>query len=339
MPSSPNRPVVAVLEPGYAGYGPETEALSPFGIDVLPVGANEDAVTRLSNDKVVAVLVRERRCDRALLDACPDVKLVLRYGVGIDNVDLDAARERGVFVANVPDYGAAQEVSDHAIALYLAVARRIVSRDREVRNGDWGIGQAAPVPGHRGATVGLIGFGRIARAALTRFRALGFHRALVADPALSAADAKAAGVEIMSVDQLCAEADAISLHAPLIEATRHILNGERIAAMKPSAIVINVSRGGLLDETALATALHEGRLFGAGIDVFETEPPEKDSPLLHAPNTVLSDHTAWYSEASVRSLQTQAAEELVRVLSGDQPRNWVNPWPVQSNHAAAGELA
>lgn len=319
-------PVVAILEPGYADYETERAALAPFGAWVMPVAAGDDIATAVAGKNVVAALVRERRVDSRVLGACPALKVVLRYGVGVDNVDLDLARERRIFVANIPDYGAEQEVSDHAVALYLAVSRRIVTRDDEVRRGIWNIGQAQPMPGHRSATLGLIGFGKIARAACRKFKALGFRRMLASDPALQGEDARNAGVEIADVDTLCREADTVSLHAPLTETTRHILDDRRIRLMKPSAILINVSRGGLLDEAALAEALRAGRLFGAGIDVFETEPPRRDNPLLSCPNTVLSDHVGWYSEASVRDLQSKAAAEVARVLSGKPPLNWINRW-------------
>lgn len=317
--------IVAVLEPGYADYETEGSMLARFGARILPVAAEDDIAT-LRGKNVAAALVRERRVDGSLFSACPDLKLVLRYGVGVDNVDIDLARERRIYVANIPDYGAEQEVSDHAAALYLAASRRVVTRDREVRRGVWNVGQSQPIYGHRAATLGLIGFGKIARAACLKFRALGFRRVLAADPLLNAETAQAADVEISDVDTICREADTISLHAPLNDSTHHIIDSRRIRMMKPTAILVNVSRGGLVDEAALAEALCANRLFGAGIDVFETEPPRGDNPLLTAPNTVLSDHNAWYSEASVRDLQSKAAAEVARVLSGKPPLNWVNQW-------------
>lgn len=319
-------PLAAVLEPGYADYTLERDALRPFGADVLAVEAGQDAVSALNNRNVFAVLVRERRIDEAIYDEFPSLRLIVRYGVGVDNVDLERATARRIYVANIPDYGAENEVSDHAVALYLAVARRIVSRDAEVRRGEWGLAQSRPVPGHRGAVLGLIGFGRIARATCLKFRALGFSRVLISDPHVDRETAATWNVERVDTDGLCREADVVSLHAPLTPDTRHIVDARRISLMKPGAIVINVSRGGLLDEAALASALTEGRLFGAGVDVFENEPPSLENPLIGAPNTVLSDHCGWYSEASVRELQGKAGEELARVLAGHPPRNWVNPW-------------
>ncbi|MET1416010.1 C-terminal binding protein [Roseibium sp. HPY-6] len=319
-------PCAAVLEPGYADYALEQEAIQRFGACVLPVSPEQDAVSALNERNVFAVLVRERPIDSAIYESFPKLKLILRYGVGVDNVDLNRATERGIYIANIPDYGAENEVSDHAVALYLAVSRRIVSRDREVRQGEWGIGQRDPIPGRRNATVGLIGFGRIARSVCQRFRALGYSRVLVSDPYLDEETRTYWDVEACDADTLCRESDVISLHAPLTTDTRNILDARRIGLMKKTAILVNVSRGGLVDEDALAKALHGGRIFGAGIDVFDQEPPATDSPLLKAPNTVLSDHCGWYSEASVNELQRRAGAELARVLEGHPPQNWVNRW-------------
>jgi D-3-phosphoglycerate dehydrogenase len=318
--------VVVVLEPGYADYETERRILAPFGVGVTAVGAKEDAVKALERLNPEAILVRERRVDAACFDAAPNLKAVVRYGVGVDNVDLSAARDRGVAVANVPDYGAAEEVSDQAVALYLAVARRVVTRDAQVRAGGWDFGQREPIHGHRGGTLGLIGFGRIARRAREKFGALGFSRVLVVDPALTEEQADAARVECADVDRICGDADLVSLHAPASPETAKMIDARRIRLMKPTAIIVNVARGELIDEAALAAALREGRIFGAGLDVFAEEPPAPDNPLLALPNTVLSDHNGWYSEFSVRELQSKAAGEVARVLGGAAPEHWVNPW-------------
>ncbi len=317
---------VAILEPGYSAYDVEADVLRESGASLVAVGAQDDAVAALTGLNPVAILVRERTIGQAELAACPRLKAVVRYGVGTDNIDLAAARARRVHVANVPDYGAEHEVSDHALALYLSLQRRIPARDAEVRAGIWGVGQAAPIPSRENAVLGLVGGGRIGLATARKFRALGFARVLVHDPFLDADTARNAHVEPVEMDELCAQSDVISLHAPLTDQTRHILNAERLARMRTDAIVINVARGGLVDETALAAALVEGRIFGAGIDVFETEPVARDNPLLTAPNTLLTDHTAWYSERSVAQLQKKAAQEVARVLSGEPPVNWMNPW-------------
>ncbi|WP_461433494.1 C-terminal binding protein [Hoeflea alexandrii] len=319
-------PIIAVLEPGYAAYDTETRVLAAHSAKIAPIGADVPAVPTLQALDPVALLVRERIVDAAVLDACPNLQVIVRYGVGVDNVDLDHARARSIYVANVPDYGAEHEVSEHAVALYLAVQRRIVSRDAEVRDGQWGVDQTAMIPSRENATLGLIGCGKIGLQTAAKFHALGFIRVVVADPYLTAEKAEAAGVEKVDLATLCRTADVVSLHAPLTDETRHILDAEHIALMKPTSIVVNVSRGGLVDEAALAAALNEGRVFGAGIDVFEQEPVTKDNPLLSAANTIVSDHAAWYSERSVAVLQGNAAREIDRVLSGDTPKSWVNPW-------------
>jgi len=319
------RPTIAILEPGYAAYDTEASVLAEQDIRIAPVAPETEAVSALKALDPVAILVRERTVDAAVINACPNLKVVVRYGVGVDNIDLEYAQTRGVYVANVPDYGAENEVSEHALALYLAVQRRIPSRNAEVRKGQWGIGQAALIPSRENATLGLIGCGKIGLRTAQKFRALGFSSVVVFDPYLSDDAARAADVRRLDLAGLCKTADVVSLHAPLTPETRHILDANQIALMKPTSIVINVSRGGLVDEAALADALNHGCIYGAGIDVFEQEPVAPDNPLLHSANTIVSDHSAWYSERSVAVLQRNAAEEINRVLNGDPPKNWKNP--------------
>ena len=316
---------VVVLEPGYADYSTEQSILAPLSLRVQAIAIDADAVAALKPLNPIALMVRERTVGAAEINACPDLKIIVRYGVGVDNIDLNTARAHGVVVANVPDYGAKHEVSDHAVALYLAVARRIVTRDRDVRNGVWGVAQDEMIPGHRGAVLGLIGYGRIARMVGSKFRALGFGRVLSYDPHVSDEVFDADTTERCDVDSICRSAAVVSLNTPLTEETRHIIDRGRLALMKRNAVLINVSRGGLVDEAALAEALENGTLFGAGLDVFEDEPPNTSGPLFKAPNTVLTDHTAWYSEHSVKFLQEAAAKEVERVLTGQQPVNPVLP--------------
>ncbi len=317
---------IAVLEPGYAEYSAEESILSDHALKVVPVAAHQDAASALQAINPLAVMVRERAVTAGLMDICPELRVIVRYGVGVDNIDIAGATKRGIYVANVPDYGAENEVSEHAVALYLAVQRRIPARDREVRSGQWGVGQAAIIPSREDAVLGLIGCGRIGLATAMKFRAFGFERIVVFDPFLDPGKAEADGLELTDLNTLCRVADVISVHAPLTAETRRVLDADLFAVMKTTTILINVARGGLVDEAALADALTTGRIFGAGIDVFEEEPVRPDHSLLFTPNTVLSDHTAWYSERSVGVLQRSAATEIRRVLSGEQPRNWVNRW-------------
>ncbi len=317
---------VVVLEPGYESYDTERRVLAPFDAVIEPVAADREpaAVAQAVRD-ADAVLVREARVDEATISAMRRCRVIVRYGVGVDNIDLDAARRGRIYVANVPSYGA-DEVSDQAMALMLAVARRVVSRDRQVRAGAWNIGQAEKIYPFRGRVLGLIGYGRIARRMRDKMLPFGIARTLVHDPHLPDADISGPGVEVCDIDRLCREADLISLHAPLTPETRHIVDRDRLRSMRPRSVLVNTARGGLVDEAALAEAIREGWIFGAGIDVFEAEPPGADHPLLALEGLVLSDHNAWYSEDSVVELQTKAAKEVARVFSGSPPESWLNPW-------------
>lgn len=319
-------PPVAIIEPGYACYDAEAEALAGSGAELVVIPEGADLQAALAHHAPQVVFVRETLIGADLMQASPKLRGIVRYGVGVDGIDRDAAKAARIVVANVPDYGAEHEVSDHAVALYLALNRRLFQRDALVRRGDWGNAQAMPVPGRRGATLGLIGFGKIARQVCSKFQALGFSRVLVCDPFVQDALLAEAGAERASLRDICASADVVSLHAPLTPDTRHAIGPAEIALFGPQTILLNVARGGLVDEAALAAALADGRLFGAGVDVFEAEPVAPDHPLLAAPNCILSDHNAWYSEQSVREIQSRAAREARRIVDGQRPENWVNAW-------------
>jgi D-3-phosphoglycerate dehydrogenase len=323
LENAPQSPLVVVLDEGYDGTDIEEAVLASFGARLVerPCHGRSDAV-RKAVDGAHAVLVRESPVDAGAIAAMPDCRAIVRYGVGVDNIDRAAAAARGIYVANVPDYGV-EEVSDHALALLFAVARRVVSRDRAVRSGAWNVARAEPMYRLRGGTVGLIGYGRIAQAFHRKAQALGYARTLIFDPYLKASPE---GAERVSLELLCHEADVISLHAPLTPETHHLIDAGKLALMKPTAILVNTSRGGLVDTVALAATLADNGIFGAGLDVFEQEPPPHDYPLLAAPNIVVSDHTGWYSEQSVTDLRRKASEEIARVFSGGTPINWVNAW-------------
>ncbi|ARQ13792.1 D-2-hydroxyacid dehydrogenase protein (plasmid) [Rhizobium etli] len=317
------QPLVVILDEGYGGTEIEEAVLASFDARVVERPCyGRAAEVRRAVIGADAVLVRESPVDAEAIAAMPACRAIVRYGVGVDNIDRATAASRGIYVANVPDYGV-EEVSDHALALLFAVARRVVSRDRAVRRGAWNIARAEPMYRLRGGTLGLIGYGRIAGAFHRKARALGYDRTLVFDPFMKTAPD---GIELSSLETLCAEADVISLHAPLTPDTHHIIRRERLALMKPNAILINTSRGGLVDTAALHQALAEQRIFGAGLDVFEEEPPRPDNPLLSLQNVVVSDHTGWYSEESVRDLRRKASEEIARIFNDEKPLNWVNRW-------------
>jgi D-3-phosphoglycerate dehydrogenase / 2-oxoglutarate reductase len=311
-------PLAVVLDAGYDDHGPEEAVLSPLGLQVVerPCHGDQKAVLR-AVEGARAVLVRESPLTASAMDAMPDCHVIVRYGVGVDNIDLVAAAERGITVANVPDYGI-EEVSDHALALLLAVERRIVPRDKAVRAGGWNIARAEPMRRLTMLTLGIIGHGRIGQAFHRKAAALGLARVLIHDPSDPGS---------CDLDDLLTGSDIVSLHVPLTPGTAALIGADRIARMRPGASLINTARGGLVDEGALAAAIASGRLRGAGLDVFAIEPPSSDNPLLALPQVVLSDHTGWYSEASIADLQRKAAEEVARVLRGESPRHWVNAPP------------
>ncbi|HAM0560912.1 TPA: C-terminal binding protein, partial [Escherichia coli] len=312
-------------EPGYLNYSAEENILQDWDPQFVVVPANaslEEKLRQVSNAD--AIMVREATVSRPMIEAMQQCRVIVRYGVGVDNIDSQAAKEKGIYVANVPDYGS-EDVAEHALALLLAATRRIATRNRDVRDGQWGIGQREPMFRLAGKILGVVGFGRISRCFVQKASGIGFKRILVVDPLLTDKQASQAGVTRVNLDTLCREADFISLHAPLTPDTHHLIGEAELAKMKPSAVLVNTSRGGLIDEQALINALLQQRIFAAGLDVFESEPLSAKSPLLQMDNTLCTDHTAWFTEESVVELQSKAAHEVRRAFEGEHPLNWVNP--------------
>ncbi len=248
--------------------------------------------------------------------------LVVRYGIGVDNVDLSAARRLGIRVANVPDYGS-DTVADHASASMLALLRRLPMFDAAIRAEGWiNPDRVRPLPSLMSSTVGLVGVGRIGLLVARRLQAFGI-RILASDPFADPGRLREAGIEPVALDALLAEAHGISLHLPANAETRHIIGRPSIARMRRGAMLVNTARGALVDEAALAEALADGRLGGAALDVFDPEPLAPDSPLRGMSNVILSPHAAFYSVESLDALQRLAAEEAARALAGEPLRSLV----------------
>jgi len=315
---------VVIVNVFYPHFETERKILAPFHAEVEHVHVNSRDELVRAVCRADAVMVREAVLDAETIRAMEKCRIIVRYGVGVDNIDLEAARKKKIYVANVPDYGS-DEVAEHALALLMAVSRRIVTRDRAIRNGAWNIGPAEPMYSFKGRTVGIVGYGRIGQAFRRKIAGLGFGRVLVYDPRNRNAHGD---VEYVDLETLCAESDVISLHLPLTEETRHLIDQSKLSLMKPNAILINTARGGLIREVDLLQALRERKIFGAGLDVFETEPPDVRSELFRLDNLVVTDHTAWYSEESLQNLQMKAAREIANVFSGQPPISWVNRWEV-----------
>jgi D-3-phosphoglycerate dehydrogenase len=252
-----------------------------------------------------------------VIDALEGCRIIARYGIGVDTIDVAAATERGILVTNVPDY-CIDEVSDHALALILGLTRRILRLDRAVRSGGWNVGDASPMHRLRGQRLGLVGFGRIARALATKAEAVGFV-VLATDPYVDDEAIAAAGVVPRQLDVLLSEADIVSIHAPLTAQSRHLIDAKAIARMRQGAFLVNTSRGALVDTDALRGALVDGRLGGVGLDVLESEPPDAGDPLLQHPDTIVTPHAAFASEQSVLELRRKATEQVVAALAGQRP--------------------
>lgn len=269
-----------------------------------------------------AILVVGEHFTRAVIENLRNCKSLTRFGIGYDTIDVAAATERGIWVTNVPDANY-REVAVHAIALTLAVTRRLPALDAGIRTAGWESPIFAGV--HRPDTqvFGVLGTGRIGQRVATMAAAIGYA-VIGYDPVLTKTTAEELGIELVSKDELFARADIVSLHVPLSESTINLIDRHALGTMKPGSVLINVSRGGLVDELELANALRSGKLFGAGIDTFAREPLEMDSPLRSLDNIILSPHAAHWSEESWDETRLKALEEAARILRGEQPRYPVN---------------
>jgi D-3-phosphoglycerate dehydrogenase len=311
------RPLIAVTDSPFPSLDPAKAALaridpelrvanSASAEDILAVARDADAIL-VTYAKLPGDLLRQlRRC-----------KAIGRFGLGVDNIDIAAAAALGITVTYVPDY-CMQEVSDHAMALLLALARKVPQSNALVQAGRWDMPAVVPIHRLAGRVLGLVGFGNIPRALAPKAKAFGL-RVVAHDPNVSRQALAAAGVESMSFDGLLEISDFVSIHAPLLPATRGLFNAEVFGKMKQGAYLINTARGPLVHEDALLAALDSGRLGGAALDVVAVEPLPKESKLIGRDNVVLTPHTGFYSVEALNELQTKCAADVARVLSGETP--------------------
>jgi D-3-phosphoglycerate dehydrogenase / 2-oxoglutarate reductase len=269
-----------------------------------------------------ALLVTYAKITADMIGQMKRCRIISRFGIGVDNVDIPAATAAGIVVTKVPDY-CIDEVSDHAMALLLSLVRKIPASSARAHAGRWEMPAVVPIHRIRGTVLGLVGFGRIPQLVAPKAKAFGM-RVVTFDPYVPQTVLDQAGVQRVEFGDLVRTSDYISIHTPLLPETRHMFNDEVFAQMKPNALLVNTSRGPVIDESALARALDAGKLSGAALDVLEQEPPTS-SPLFGRDNVILTPHTSFYSVEALEELQTKAAEEVVRVLSGEAARNPVNP--------------
>jgi D-3-phosphoglycerate dehydrogenase len=312
-------PRLVVLDASFGEIGIESEAAAAYGVSVEDAGGVSGAAVVEAAGTADGVLVQYGQITAEIIEQCPSWRVIGRYGVGVDNVDLDAATEHGIAVINVPDY-CVEEVATHAAALLLAGWRKL-AQSRELidggRWGDWKVLQ--PIQPLSSSTLGLVGIGRIGGEVI-RLLSPFFGRIISFDPVQN----PPAGVQAATLDEVFTEADVISLHCPLTPETRDLVNAERLESMKPGALLVNVSRGPLVDTAALNAALRSGTIAGAALDVLPQEPPDADDPLLSAPNLLLTNHSAWYSEVSLVRLRRLLAQRCCDALAGEPVPTVVN---------------
>src|SRR5919198_915929 len=319
---------VVIADYDYGDVDIERAIIEHAGFELIAAQCKtEDEVIEVAHD-AAAVVAQYATISARVIDALHDCRVIARYGTGVDIVDVDAATRRHVLVTNVPNDWCENEVADHAMALLLAVARKINVYDRATRGGSWQWQSGAPIHRLRGNVLGLLSFGAIARAIAAR--AAGFGMRITAhDPYLPAEEIAAAGARGVSFDELVTESDCLVIQAPLTPATHHLFDESQLRRMKPSAILINTARGPIVDDRALHRALSEGWIAGAGLDDIEEEPAkvrdwQPDNPLFGLDNVVVTPHAAYYSEEAIDTVRRFAAEEVVRVLTGQPPLSPVN---------------
>ncbi len=317
------RPLVAVSDSVFPNLDPTRAVLAKMGAEVrLAQEPTPEAILEVARD-ADALLTTYAKITAEMIPQMTRCRIIARFGIGVDNVDIPAATNAGIVVTRVPDY-CLDEVSDHAMALLLALVRKIPSSNARTHAGQWEMKAVVPIHRLRGTVLGLVAFGQIPQLVAAKgggvWHACGDLRSLCA----ARSRWQRAGVEQVGFDELVEISDYISIHTPLMPETHHLFNADVFRRMKPTAYLINTARGPIVDEAALALALDQGQLAGAALDVMEQEPPT-GSPLLGRDNVIITPHTSFYSEESLLDLQTKAAEEVVRVLSGEAPRNPVNP--------------
>jgi D-3-phosphoglycerate dehydrogenase len=311
------RTLIAVTDSPFPSLDPARAALARIDPELrMAASSSANDILAVARD-ADAVLVTYAKLPGDLLRQLTRCKAIGRFGLGVDNIDIKAAAELGITVTYVPDY-CMHEVSDHAIALLLALARKIALSNKLVQSGRWEMSAVVPIHRLAGQVLGLIGFGNIPRALAPKAKVLGL-RVVAHDPYVPREVLASAGIEAMSFDDLLALADFVSIHAPLSPATRGLFNSQVFGKMKRGALLINTARGPLVDEDALIAALDCGHLGGAALDVVATEPLAASSKLIGRDNVILTPHTAFYSVEALNELQTKCASDVARVLCGEPP--------------------
>ena len=314
---------IAVADSVFPSLDLATEALAPVdGVLTLSKSTSQDDILAVAAD-AEALLVTYSEITADVIAGLNNCKAIGRFGIGVNNIDLDAAAAKGIVVTYAPVY-CLDEVSDHAMALLLAAARKIPFANKQVHSGTWNMPDVVPIPRLRGKTLGLIGFGNIPQKSVGKAQAFGM-KVIASDPFVNKDIAKNLDVDLVELDDLYAQSDFVSVHAPLLPETENMFNMDTFKKMKSNAILVNTARGPLVEINDLAKALDAGEIAGAGLDVLPVEPPAADCPLIGRDDVILSPHTGFYSEDALLDLQTTVAGDVCTVLQGGTPKYPGNP--------------
>ena len=314
---------VLITDYVWASIEPERQVLAEVGAELIVAETGDEPELQTLAPTMDGILTCWNPVREPVITAAKKCQVIARYGIGLDNIDVDAATEQGIVVTNVPAY-CMDEVSDHAMGLLLACARKIPRFDRAVRNGTWDQNIGPEMHRIRGKTLGIVGFGRIGQAIIPKAKAFGLT-VNVCSPRTDPKRIQQHGAQKVSFQELLTTSDFITIHAPLTQETEHMFSDAEFRAMKPTASLINTARGGIVDTAALTTALRNGDIAGAGLDVLETEPPNQNEELLTLDNAVVTPHAAFISEDAILELEVTAAKCVAQVLTGQLPESVVNP--------------
>jgi len=306
----------------YDSIRQELEILSATGAEIIDLQQDKSLALAEAVRTADVIIVQYADINAGLIATMENCKMIIKYGIGVNNIDVVAATEKGIYVCNVPDYGI-DEVSNSAVAMILSLHRKLPATQSALRKGVWGYDVMVPVKRLAGSVLGLVGLGRIP--SLVAKKMAGFGVEIIAcDPYVNPAYAAALGVKLVDFETLYKESDIISIHCALTDETHHMFNADVFKAMKTGAIIVNTARGPVICEDDLVAALEAGEIAGAGLDTFEVEPIAAENPLLSMENVICTPHVAWYSEQAIENVQRGAAEDAARVLRGEAPKNPVN---------------
>ena len=314
---------IAVADSVFPSLDLATEALAPVdGVLTLSKSTSQDDILAVAAD-AEALLVTYGQINAEVIAGLNNCKVIGRFGIGIDNIDIAAATKKGITVTYAPVY-CLDEVSDHAMALLLSLARKVTFGANLVSGGRWEMPAVVPIHRLKGRTLGLVGLGNIPQALVPKAQAFGI-KVIAADPYCPDDVFQRMGVEKVDLDEMLARSDYVSVHAPLTPETEKMFNADAFKQMKPNAFLINTARGPLVDIDDLAAALDAGEIAGAALDVLPSEPPGADNPVVGRADVILTPHTGFYSEDALLDLQTTVASDVARVLTGEEPKYPVKP--------------